>query len=88
MERGLRRKVPIIDDIIIEENFCYWQENVPETNIQIYNFNQQKICLLRMNEYKIIKEAGFTDKINIFCPYKNKEDGLSCIDYLLIKDIK
>ena len=69
------------------ENFCYWQENAPETHKQIYELNKQKICLLRMNEYKIEKEAGLTSKISILCPYKNNEDALSCIDYSLIRDL-
>ena len=70
------------------EKFCYWQENNPELNTNIIQLNQQKICLLRMNEYKISKENGSTNKISIFCPYINKENALSCIDYLLIKDLQ
>lgn len=70
------------------ENFCYWQEEVPRVDNQIYKFGQQKICLLHFNEYKISKENGSTNKINIFCPYTNKENALSCIDYLLIKDLQ
>ena len=70
------------------ENFCYWQEEPPKINKQIYEIKQQKICLLRLNEYKIDKENGIKNTNTIFCPYINKEDGLQCIDYLLIKDIK
>lgn len=70
------------------ENFCYWQEEIPRVDNQIYKFEQQKICLLRFNEYKISKENGSTNKINIFCPYISKENALSCIDYLLIKDLQ
>ena len=70
------------------ENFCYWQEDAPNINNQIYKINQQKICLLRLNEYKIDKENGIKNTNNIFCPYLNKEDGLSCLDYFLIKDLK
>ena len=72
------------------ENFCYWQEDTPQTNIELYELKRQKICLLRLNEYKIQKELELTKygpKISIFCPY-NKEDALQCIDYLLIKDIE
>ena len=36
MERGLRRKASIIDDTIIEEKFCYWQEDPPIIH-PIYN---------------------------------------------------
>ena len=69
------------------ENFCYWQEEFPKINNQIYMFEQQKICLLRFNEYKINKEAGIKNTNSIFCPYIDKESGLKCLDYLLIKDI-
>lgn len=70
------------------ENFCYWQEDAPNVKNQIYKINQQKICLLRLNEYKMDKEVGIKNTISIFCPYLSKEDGLSCLDYSLIKDIK
>lgn len=72
------------------ENFCYWQENVPEINKQIYEIKQQKICLLRLNEYRLQKELNLTqqgERISIFCPYSEK-NSLNCLDYSLIKDIK
>lgn len=68
------------------ENYCYWQENIP--NIKNNLLFQEKFCLLRLNEYEIEKENKGTSKINIICPYKNKEEALSCFDYSLIKDIK
>lgn len=72
-------------------NFCYWQENSPIGNSENYFNFLGKICLLHLNEYKLQKELNLTEKeekINIFCPYKNKEDALCCINYSLIKDIK
>ena len=74
------------------ENFCYWQEDAPNINNQIYKINQQKICLLRLNEYKLIKElevdkAGLLHNISIFCPY-SIEEAENCYEYKLIKDIK
>ena len=84
MERGLRRKAPIIDDKIIEEKFCYWQEDPPIIH-PIYN---NKICLLKENEYKLAKELGIEYKQNIFCDYKTTEQALKCEQYCLIKDIK
>ena len=74
------------------ENFCYWQENTPQTNIQIYELQKNKICLLRLNEYRLIKElevdkAGLLHNISIFCPY-NIEEAENCYEYKLIKDIK
>lgn len=67
------------------ENFCYWQENSPTKSY--FNYTE-KICLLRLNEYKIQKENGTANKVNIICPYKDKKNALSCSDYLLIKDMK
>lgn len=74
------------------ENFCYWQENTPQTNIQIYEMQNKKICLLRLNEYRLIKEleidkASLLHNISIFCPY-NIEEAENCYEYKLIKDIK
>jgi len=74
------------------ENFCYWQENTPQTNIQIYEMQNKKICLLRLNEYKLMKElevdkVGLLHNIDIFCPYNIKQ-AENCYDYKLIKDIK
>ena len=58
MERGLRRKAPIIDDTIIEENFCYWQEDAPDYMQLNHLIGIKKICLLRQMEYKLDKEAA------------------------------
>ena len=72
------------------KNFCYWQENTPQTNIQIYEMQNKKICLLRLNEYKLQKELSLTEhgkKIDIFCPF-TEQDKLYCYEYKLIKDIK
>ena len=84
MERGLRRKTSIIDDVIIEDRFCYWQE-VPPIIHPIYNNN---ICLLKENEYRLAKELGTEYKQNIFCNYKNAEQAMKCEQYCLIKDMK
>lgn len=84
MERGLRRKASIIDDTIIEEKFCYWQEDPPIIH-PMYN---NKICLLKENEYKLAKELGIEYKQNILCDYKTAEQALKCEQYCLIKDIK
>lgn len=60
------------------ENFCYWHENAP-TTIPLY---QNKICLLRQNEYKIEVEAGIKKTTSIFCPYKTKEQAaFNCQEY-------
>lgn len=76
------------------ENFCYWQENLPNHFKQFKNITNvsSKICLLRQNEYKIFKETEngeeIIKKINIFCPYINVEQAKECEDYNLIKEIK
>lgn len=69
------------------KNFCYWQENPPFSN-SLYN---NKICLLKQNEYKLIKESKqkeLINKINIFCPYLNANSAEVCEQYKLIKEIK
>ncbi len=66
------------------KRFCYWQE-VPPVVSPLYT---NKICLLKENEYRLAKETGKAEKINIFCPYLDAEQGLKCEQYNLIKDIK
>lgn len=70
------------------KNFCYWQEDPPIVNL-IYN---NKLCLLKENEYNLIKELKQTNlinkKINIFCPYINSVQAMECEHYKLIKEIK
>ena len=71
----------------MEKNFCYWQED-PPVSIPMYN---NKICLLKENEYRLLKEsseAGLIKNISIFCPYNNAEQALECEQYWLIKDMK
>ena len=70
------------------ERFCYWQEDTPKINQSFYKVKKQKICLLRLNEYKISKENGIKNTISIFCPYIDKKEAIQCLDYFLIKDIK
>lgn len=72
------------------KNFCYWQEDAPQTNNSIFKLQDEKICLLRLNEYKIQKELNLTkygERNNILCPYTEK-DKSNCYEYLLIKDVK
>ena len=60
------------------KNFCYWQENPPQLNTQIYKIENKKICLLRLNEYRILKESaesGLINNIDIFCPLIKAEQA-------------
>lgn len=59
------------------ENFCYWQEDA-SISFPLY---QNKICLLRQQEYKIEKELGIENKTNIFCPFLSIEQvtEMDCI---------
>lgn len=68
---------------MINKNFCYWQE-IPPTPIPMI---QNKICLLRQNEYKLEKEAGIENKTNIFCPYSTEKEAERCFDYEVSKRI-
>ena len=63
------------------DSFCYWQEDAPINNSENYFQYFGKICLLRLNEYKIEKEAGLKETTSIFCPYKNKDEAMGCLDY-------
>ena len=65
----------------MEDNFCYWHENIPDyTQSQFFTENK-KICLLRQMEYKLQKEAGIVNKTNIFCPLQsaNQATEMDCI---------
>ena len=53
----------------MEDNFCYWHENIPDYSQSKFLTEKKKICLLRQMEYKIEKESGINNKTNIFCPY-------------------
>lgn len=65
--------------------FCYWQENPPIINFMYNN----KLCLLKENEYKLMKELQQTnEKMNIFCPYTDADQAMECEHYKLIKGVK
>ena len=60
------------------KNFCYWQEDSPQLNTQIYGLENKKICLLRLNEYRLLKESAelkLINNINIFCPLIKAEQA-------------
>lgn len=67
------------------ENFCYWHENSPTGNSENYFKYMGKICLLRMEEYKIENENEIKNKTSIFCPYKNCEEAKICLDYKVME---
>lgn len=66
------------------ENFCYWQEDA-SISFPLY---QNKICLLRQQEYKIEKELGIENKTNIFCPFLSIEQvtEMDCIAGIKINE--
>ena len=65
----------------MEEEFCYWQEAIPDFIQLQYLMKTKKICLLRQAEYRIEKESGKKETTNIFCPYANAEQALECMEY-------
>ena len=63
------------------DNFCYWQEEMPDYIQLQYLMKLKKICLLRQVEYKIEIEAGIKETTSIFCPYANAEQANECMEY-------
>ena len=65
----------------MEDNFCYWHENIPDYSQSKFLTGKKKICLLRQMEYKIEKESGINNKISIFCPFQFADQAteMDCI---------
>lgn len=63
------------------DNFCYWQEEPPINNKDNNLIFSKKICLFRLNEYRLLKEAEKKVDINIFCPYNTEKEAEECMEY-------